>query len=194
MKTSIQINSFFNPDQTRLNNDFIPDLIISSIVIKQISIRINHDFNPDQSWLLIQIYHEFNPDQSWLQSASIATLNQNSIMTFYSDLSWLQSGSINSSIQIYEDFNQINPFFNPDQTRLNYDFVPDLIISSIVIKQDFNPDQSWLHTWFNHGLNPDRTRLQSRSIITTYPDLSWIQSRSISRFPSGSIMTIFPDL
>ena len=54
-KTSIQINAVFNPDQTKLNNDFVPDLIIASIVIKQ-------DFNPDQSLLLILIYHEFNPD------------------------------------------------------------------------------------------------------------------------------------
>jgi hypothetical protein len=167
MKTSIQINPFFNPGHTRLNNDFVPNLIISSIVIKQ-------DFNPDQSWFQsgsiittypdlswiqsrliktsirihhhfkpefnhdylprfiktsIRINHEFNPDQSWLQSASITTLNQNSIMTFYPDLSWLQSGTIILQSRFMKTSIQINPFFNPDQTRLNNDFIPDLIIS-----------------------------------------------------------------
>jgi hypothetical protein len=150
MKTTIQINPFFNPDQTRLNNDFIPDLIISSIVIKQ----------------------DFNPDQSWFQSGSI--------MTTYPDLSWIQSRLIKTSIRIHHHFKpefnhdylsgfiktsiKINAVFNPDQTRLNNDFIPDLIISSIVIKQDFNPDQSWF---------------QSGSIMTTYPDLLRLQSGSI---------------
>ena len=101
-KTSIQINAVFNPDKTRLNNDFIPDLIISSILIKQ----------------------DFNPDQSWFQSGSI--------ITTYPDLSWIQSGSIMTSVRIHHHF----------KPKFNNDFKPDLIIASIVIKQDFNPDPS----------------------------------------------------
>ena len=118
LKTSIQINAVFNPDKTRLNNDFIPDLIISSIVIKQ----------------------DFNPDQSWYQSGSI--------MTTYPDLSWTQSWSIMTSAQIHHHFKpefnhdflsrfimtsiRINQLFNPDLWRLQ----SKSILFSILIKQD----------------------------------------------------------
>ena len=169
-------HSWSNKTLIRINHDYLSRFIMASILKEQ-------DFNPDQSWLLIQIDHDFNLDQIRLQSGTIKTsilIIPNFKPEFNHDY---LSRFIKTSIQI-------NPVLNPDQTRLQ----SESIVIPIQINQDFNPDQSRLHTWFNHGLNPERTRLQSRSIITTYPDLSWIQSRSISRFPSGSIMTIFPDL
>jgi hypothetical protein len=115
IKTSIKINAIFNPDQTRLNNDFIPDLIIASIVIKQ----------------------DFNPDQSWFQSGSI--------ITTYPDLSWIQSRLIKTSIRIYHHF----------KPKFNHDNLSRIIKSSIQINPVFNPDQSRLQSGSITILNPN---------------------------------------
>jgi len=139
---------YFNPDKarvhTRINHYFNAfQSLLQSRLIKT-SIPLNFYLYSDQSRVQTRINHYFNPVQSRLQSLSIFTyisINQDfkpgSIMTsiplnfeLYSDQLMLKPGSIITSMLF-------NHYFNPDQsrvqTRIDHDFKPSSIITSIRI-------------------------------------------------------------